>query len=116
MESKNLDNLRHSAAHLLAASVLNLWPDTKHAIGPSIEDGFYYDFDFGDKKISKEDFEKIKKEMLKVVKDWDSFEKIEVAPRKAREEFKDNPYKLELIDELEKEGGKDNTLQIWRFC
>jgi len=54
-----LQNLRHSAAHLIAAAVLELYPGTKLTIGPSIENGFYYDFDFGDQKISEEDFPKI---------------------------------------------------------
>lgn len=102
----NLDNLRHSTAHLLAAAVLELWPDTKHAIGPSIDEGFYYDFDFGEQKISQDDLPKIKKEMDKIVQDWGGFERIEVTAKEAREKFKDNPYKLELIDELEKEGEK----------
>ena len=54
-DREQLQNLRHSAAHLLAAAVLSLYPGTHNAIGPSIENGFYQDFDFGDKKISEDD-------------------------------------------------------------
>jgi threonyl-tRNA synthetase len=105
-EKDKLENLRHSASHLLAAAVLKLWPKTKHAIGPAIEDGFYYDFDFGETKITQDDLENIEKEMHKIVKSWDGFEKIEVSAKEAKEKFKDNPYKKELIEELDKEGKK----------
>ena len=57
MEQEQLDHLRHSCAHLLAAAVMELWPKTKRTIGPTIENGFYYDFDFGDVKVSEDDFE-----------------------------------------------------------
>ena len=62
-DEKKLDNLRHSCAHLLAAAVLDLWPKTLRTIGPAIENGFYYDFDFGDTKISEDDFPKIEEKM-----------------------------------------------------
>lgn len=114
-KNDNLDNLRHSAAHLLAAAVLNLWPEAKHAIGPSIEDGFYYDFDFGGEKISKDDLAKIEKKMQEIVKDWGLFEKMEVSAKEARERFKDNPYKQELIDEFEKEGEKTTLYKSGEF-
>ena len=69
MNRKNidLDNLRHSCAHLLAAAVMELWPDTKRTIGPAIENGFYYDFDFGDIKISEKDFPKIEQKMQEII-------------------------------------------------
>lgn len=102
--SEKLNHLRHSAAHLLAAAVLRLWPDAKPTIGPAIEDGFYYDFDFGDTKVSEDDLPKIEKEMQKAVRDWKSFERIEVSGKEARERYKNNPYKVELIDEFEKKG------------
>ena len=76
--SKNLNNLRHSTAHLLAAAVLKLWPETKPTLGPSIDDGFYYDFDFGDTKISETDFPKIEKIMKKILLTWKGFERIEI--------------------------------------
>ncbi len=99
---KKLDNLRHSAAHLLAAAVLELWPKAKHTIGPVIEEGFYYDFDFaGDKSApGLEDLPKIEKKMMEIAPSWKSFEKSEVSAEEAQKLFKDNPYKLELIEEL----------------
>ena len=75
MDIKNLDNLRHSCAHLLAAAVLEIWPDAKLTLGPPIEEGFYYDIDFGKNKISELDFAKIEQKMHELVKDWKSFEK-----------------------------------------
>lgn len=100
MNEEELNKLRHSAAHLLAASVLELYPNTKLTIGPSIENGFYYDFDFGDTKVSEEDLPKIEKKMHEIVKNWDSFEKTEVDYQKAKEDYNNNPYKLELIEEI----------------
>lgn len=99
---KNLENLRHSAAHLLAAAVLELWPETKHTIGPVIEEGFYYDFDFAGYKSAPglEDLAKIEKKMSEIAPSWKSFEKIEVSAADAKKMFKDNPYKLELVEEL----------------
>lgn len=94
----NLDNLRHSCAHLLAAAVVNLWPKAKPAIGPAIENGFYYDFD--NLKISESDFPKIEARMRQLVKGWKSFERIEVSQKQAKKDYKDNPYKLEIINEL----------------
>lgn len=99
-----LNKLRHSAAHLLAAAVLRLWPDAKPTIGPAIEDGFYYDFDFGKTKISEADLSQIEKEMQKVVKNWEDFQRVEVSADEARKRYKDNQYKLELIDEFEEKG------------
>src|SRR5579864_7657191 len=106
MESKNLQNIRHSTAHLLAAAVKHLWPGTHKAIGPAIENGFYQDFDFGDKKITDEDLPKIETKMRELLKVWKSFEVKEVTVEQARMDFADNPYKLELIEEFAKEGKK----------
>ena len=78
-----MDKLRHSCAHLLAASVMELWPKTKRTIGPAIENGFYYDFDFGEVKISEEDFPKIEAKMHELVKSWKGFEKSEVTEKEA---------------------------------
>lgn len=104
-KTTDLEHLRHSAAHLLAAAVLKLWPDTKLTIGPAIENGFYYDFDFK-KPISETDLESIEKEMQILLKGWERFEKSEVSEKEAREKFKGNPYKLELIDDIVKAGEK----------
>lgn len=111
---EQLNHLRHSAAHLLAAAVLRLWPDTKLTIGPAIENGFYYDFDFS-KPISETDLPKIEKKMADTLKDWDSFSHREVSEKEAREIYKDNPYKLELIDEIVKKGEKITLYKAGRF-
>jgi threonyl-tRNA synthetase len=108
---EHLNNLRHSAAHLLAAAVMKLWPDTKRTIGPAIEDGFYFDFEFS-KPISEEDLPKIENEMREIVKGWNSFEKQELTAEDAKKEYPDNPYKHELIEEFS-ENGK-NTLSFYK--
>lgn len=100
METKeNLENIRHSLAHLLAAAVLEIWPETKLTIGPAIENGFYYDFDLPS-PISDKDLAKIEKKMREILKTWDKFQEIKVAQAEAKKIFKDNPYKAELIDEI----------------
>lgn len=107
--NSNLDSLRHSTAHLLAAAVLDLYPNTKHSIGPTIENGFYYDFDFGDIKISEDDLPKIEQKMAELVSEWVEFEKIKVSKGEAVKKYSHNEYKLELIDELA-EAKKEITL------
>lgn len=99
-DKQYLDHLRHSCAHLLAAAVLELRPDAKPTIGPSIENGFYYDFDFGDQPLSENDLPKIEKIMRQLVKNWDGFERIELDATEARERVERNEYKQELIDEF----------------
>lgn len=104
-KQEQLDHLRHSGAHLLAAAVMEIWPETKRTIGPSIENGFYYDFEFPkDIVISEKDFARIEQKMHELVKSWTGFERHEVSEKKAKEVFKDNPYKLELIEEIVKKG------------
>src|SRR3989344_9554033 len=93
---QDLDNLRHSCAHLLAAAVMELWPHAKRTIGPFIENGFYYDFDFGQTKISENDFSKIEKKMHELVKSWDGFNRHELSAAEAKKEYPNNPYKHEL--------------------
>ncbi len=105
MNNENLHKVRHSLAHLTAAAALKLWPDTKITIGPVIENGFYYDFDFTS-PISDNDLGKIEKTMREMATTWGDFEKLEVTPEEAKDRFKDNPYKLELIDEFVKEGSQ----------
>jgi len=102
---KNLDNLRHSCAHLLAATVLKLYPETKLTIGPAIENGFYYDFDLAE-PISEDDFPTIEKEMEKILPTWKEFTHREVSENEAKEIYKHNPYKLELINEIVNRGEK----------
>jgi len=107
----NLDNLRHSCAHLLAAAVLDLYPGTLKTIGPSIDNGFYFDFDFGDVKISEDALPKIEGRMHEIVKSWDKFTGREVSIKDAKAENVDNPYKLELIDEF---AGKGQKITFYR--
>ena len=106
MKQEQLDYLRHSCAHLLAAAVMELWPHAKRTIGPAIENGFYYDFDFGDVKVSEDDFPKIGAKMLELAKTWKGFERKEVSKAEALKFYKDNEYKKELIEEFSKEGQK----------
>ncbi|MEK7470747.1 MAG: threonine--tRNA ligase, partial [Patescibacteria group bacterium] len=101
-----MDNLRHSCAHLLAAAVMELWPETLRTIGPAIENGFYYDFDFGSIKIAEVDFPKIEKKMHELVKSWNGFEKSEVTEKEAKEAYIGNEYKIELIEEFAGESKK----------
>ncbi len=103
----NLENLRHSLAHLLAASVLKHFPEAMPTIGPVIDSGFYYDFDFSKGETPTEkDLEKIERSMRELLPSWSDFEEKEVSAEEAKEYFKNNPYKIELIEELEKEGQK----------
>ena len=111
---EKLQHLRHSAAHLLAAAVLRLWPDTKLTIGPAIENGFYYDFDFA-QPISEQDLEKIEKMMAKTLPDWHEFTHREVSVDEAKEFYKDNPYKQELIDDIVAKGEKITFYKAGRF-
>src|SRR3989338_5483903 len=101
----SLEHLRHSLAHLLGAAVLELYPGSKLAIGPAIDGGFYYDID-AVVKISDADLSRIEAEMRKILKTWDKFEGREVDADEARKFFKGNPYKEELISELENKGEK----------
>ncbi len=103
--SENIEHLRHSLAHLLAAAILHLYPNTKNTIGPAIENGFYYDFDFS-KPIGNDDLPKIEERMKEILKTWDGFEERGVDEDEAKEFFKDNLYKQELIDEIVSKGEK----------
>ena len=103
-QKEQLDALRHSGAHLLAAAVLQLYPKAKVAIGPSIEDGFYYDIDFGDEAIGEEQLERIEDTMRQLAPTWQEFSRQEVTPAEAKKQFAGNPFKLELISELEQAG------------
>lgn len=105
-EESELYRIRHSAAHVMAEAVLEHYPEAKLAIGPPIEDGFYYDFDLGEdesgkpRTFSPEDLEKIEATMRKLLKKNAKFEHSTMSILKARDFFSDEPYKLELIDEL----------------
>jgi threonyl-tRNA synthetase len=103
-ENNQLSAKRHSLAHLLAASVKELYPGAKNAIGPAIENGFYQDFDMGKHKLSDGDLEKIENKMRELVKGWGPFEHKEVSLEQAKKDFADNPYKLQLIAEFAGQG------------
>lgn len=90
----------HSSAHLLAQAILEFYPDAKLTIGPAIESGFYYDVDFGDESLSEKDFEKIEKKMLENAKKNSTFNLYAVSKEEALKEYADNPYKTELIENL----------------
>jgi len=103
--------IRHSLAHILAIAVLDKYPEAKITIGPVIENGFYYDFDFGDIKISDSDLKDFQKKMKKIISQKLDFEKIEVSKDEALEKFKNNEYKTELINEITDTG---KTITIYR--
>jgi len=101
----HLYKIRHSAAHVMAQAVLEMFPNGKVAIGPPIEDGFYYDFELP-RALTPEDLDKIEKRMRKIIKGKVAFERRELSADEAREFFADQPYKIELIEGLES-GGYD---------
>ncbi|MFN1219127.1 threonine--tRNA ligase [Chryseobacterium kwangjuense] len=90
----------HSSAHLLAQAILEFYPDAKLTIGPAIESGFYYDVDFGDESLSEKDFEKIEKRVLENAKKGSTFSLYPVSKEEALKTYADNPYKVELISNL----------------
>lgn len=104
-EKSDLYRLRHSAAHVMAEAVMEMFPEAKYTIGPPVEDGFYYDFDLP-RPLTPEDLEKIEERMRAIVKGNHPFQKQVVSAEQARQIFKDQPYKLELIAGLEA-GGAD---------
>ena len=89
---EHLQTVRHSCAHVMAEAVLHLFPGTKIAIGPAIDNGFYYDFDFGTTKLSDTDFPAIEKEMRKIPAGNHDFIRKEVSKQEALEIFKNEPY------------------------
>jgi len=115
----DLEYLRHSLAHLLAAAVMELWPDTKRAIGPAIENGFYFDFEFS-KPISDIDLPKIEEKMRELLPTWNTFTKHLLTAAAAKKEYPKNPYKHELIDEFSEHGKKKISFyksgNYWDLC
>jgi len=108
-KKSDLSIMRHSCSHILAHAVQNLYTDVKLAIGPAIEDGFYYDFEFPKGvKISENDLDRIQKEMYKILKENNEFIQSFMSINKAKEFFqtKNEPYKMELIEDLEIKGEK----------
>ena len=100
-EDKELNTLNHSCAHLMAQAVKHLYPEAKFWVGPVIEDGFYYDIDLGDEKITDEILEKIEREMKKISKDGKRIVRNELTREEALEMFKDDPYKIDLISRMD---------------
>ncbi len=120
MVNSNLEKIRHSCAHLMAHSILDLFPDAKIAIGPTVENGFYYDFEFNPNHLPTEkDFEKIEKRMEELAKKGIPFEQQWVDIKEARKIFENQPYKLEIIGEIEKgereDLGRKGKVSIYRL-
>ncbi len=100
----SLEHRRHTLAHLLAAAVSSIYPEALPTIGPSIEHGFYYDFDFLGTAPKEEDLKKLENRVRTLLPTWEVFTHQSVTADEAREHFRSNPYKLELIAEIEKAG------------
>lgn len=118
MNQENLSNKRHSLAHLLAAAVMQLYPDSKRTIGPAIDDGFYFDFEFS-KPIIESDLEKIEAKMREILPTWSTFERSELTADEAKAEYPGNQYKHELIDEFTKDDEKVSFYKsgdYWDLC
>ena len=99
-ENEQLNMLNHSCAHLLAHAIKHLYPKALFWVGPAIEDGFYYDIDL-DENITLEDLAKIEKEMKKIAKSDKRITRLELSKDEALEMFKDNPYKIDIINNLD---------------
>ena len=99
-ENEKLSVLNHSCAHLLAQAVSHLYPDAKFWVGPVISEGFYYDMDLGDVTLKEEDLEKIEREMKKISKDGKRIVRHELTKEEALEKFKNDPYKIDLIENM----------------
>src|SRR3989344_2245106 len=113
-KSEQLGNLRHSLAHLLAAAVLELYPDAKRTIGPAIDDGFYYDFDFSS-PVSDKDLLKIEKKMKEILRSWKEFANEEKSEKEAKDYFNKNEYKKEVIEEMVGKGEKITFYTCGKF-
>ena len=98
-KDQDLEKLRHSCAHVMAQAVLSMFPEAKLGIGPAIEDGFYYDFDLP-RSLTPDDLEEIEARMREIIKGKHPFVRREVSREEARKLFADQPYKLELIEEM----------------
>lgn len=108
LEDEHLKMLNHSAAHMMAQAVKRLYPQAKFWVGPVIAEGFYYDMDLGDVNLKDEDLAKIEKEMKKIAKDGKRIIRKEISKEEAIEMFKDDPYKEDLLKDLE-----DGTITIY---
>lgn len=106
VNEEQLHAMRHSLAHIMAQAVQRLWPDAKFGVGPVVENGFYYDIDLGDTKISEADFKKIEKEMRRIVNQDFPFERSEMPIDEAIKwaDSVNQPYKAELLNDLKRSG------------
>lgn len=106
MNEEQLYAMRHSLAHITAQAVQHLWPEAKFGVGPVVENGFYYDIDLGETKISEDDFKRIEKEMRGIINRDFPFERSEKPIDEALEWAKEakQPYKVELLNDLKREG------------
>ena len=102
-ENEKLNTLNHSCAHLLAHALKHLYPNAKFWVGPVIESGFYYDVDLGEEVLIEEDLPKIEKEMKKIAKSDKLIKRIELSKDEAKDMFKDDLYKLDLIERMDEE-------------
>ena len=99
--------LRHSSAHILAQAVLNIYPDAKYGVGPSIDNGFYYDFLFNS-PLKETDLGAIENEMINIIKSSQKFEKSEITKKQAKKMFKDQSFKIELIESADSDEGVED--------
>ena len=111
-EGKEIYN--HSSSHIMALAVKRLFSDVKFGIGPAIENGFYYDFDLKS-SFSEEDLKKIEEEVNKIIKEDLKFERFEIDFNQALEVFKDQPYKLEMINDIKEKGEKLSYYKVGEF-
>ena len=102
-EESDLYRIRHSSAHVMAQAIVEMFPEAKYTIGPPVEDGFYYDFELP-RSLTPDDLQVIEKRMRTIIAQNHDFQRQVVSADEARKIFKDQPYKLELIDGLEKGG------------
>ncbi|HUC88330.1 MAG TPA: threonine--tRNA ligase [Candidatus Binatia bacterium] len=105
-KSTDLNSMRHSLAHIMANAVQHIWPEAKFGVGPVVDNGFYYDLDLGDIKLSEANFKDIEAEMRRIIKAKEPFERLELPIDQAIDWTKENdqPYKLELLNDLKRSG------------
>jgi threonyl-tRNA synthetase len=106
MEPEKLSHLRHTLAHVLAQAVLEKYPNAQLTLGPAVDNGFYYDIDFGTDKITEDDLKVFQTSMRKNLKKWTDFTHKEVTKDEALAHFASNTYKEELINEIADRGEK----------
>lgn len=106
--------MRHSCSHILAAAIMELYPQTKLAIGPATDDGFYYDFEF-EKPFEEKELEKVAKKMAEIIASKEAFEQEELSTPEAKKIFVNQPYKLELIDDLVKDKAALTAYRTGKF-